>query len=302
MRDNGVMTRWPWFVGFVVILCAAMNSAAQEAGTLFPKPFVIEHAVIQTDADGSVFETEPVTDTYVGSRIISQRSDGSRMIIDFARREITDIRTADGRYAVIGFERMADLLRELRVLEKGASPEAEKFADVDGPPRFRVVEADRATATKSSVTPGSPAERAGVRHLRVLYQKNEKGTETPVLDVWFDPQLRVGTRGMNALEEFELEVLSAAAANAISPQALAAARREAAGAVPVLTVRSLRPGTNISGTIEDVARRVEAVEAVPVELFTVPDGFERVPHPLELMVAHERREAELNLLMGGGGS
>ncbi len=58
---------------------------------LFARPFVVEHRIVQTDPDGSVFETPPVTDTYGGSWIVSSRPDGSRVIVDFARREITTV-------------------------------------------------------------------------------------------------------------------------------------------------------------------------------------------------------------------
>ena len=143
--------------------------------------------------------------------------------------------------------------------------------------------------------------RDGVRHLRVLHQSEESGEERPVVDVWFDPQHRVGSRGLSALDEFETQVLSAASTDAVAPRALAVARREAGGAVPILTLRPLRAGRVEDGTIEDVASRVDEVATVPPELLTVPDGFQRVPHPLELMVAHARSEAELNRRMSGGG-
>jgi hypothetical protein len=60
-------------------------------------------------------------------------------------------------------------------------------------------------------------------------------------------------------------------------------------------------GADNAGSIEDVAYRVETIDAVPLDIVTVPEGFRRTPHPLELMVAHAKREAELNALMGGGG-
>ena len=78
------------------------------------------------------------------------------------------------------------------------------------------------------------------------------------------------------------------------------ARGEADGAVPILTVRSLSSGADGAGSVEDSARRIEALDAFPVDLVSVPEGFRRTPHPLELMVAHAEREAELRRLMGGG--
>jgi hypothetical protein len=301
MTRRRVGLKHPWIAACCWVLLVAGGALAQDHGALFPQPFSVEHSIVQTDADGSVFTTEPVVDTYVGSRIVSERVDGSRMIIDFARREITDIRTNEARYTVIGFDRLADLLRELQVIESGGSPSPAKSARGDDLPSLRVVEADGPAATKSSVSSGALVKRAGVRHLRVLEQTDDNAAETTVLDVWFDPQLRLGERSLSALEEFELEVLSVTSKNATAARSLAAARHEAGGALPILTLRPVIAGSDEAGTIEDVSSRVERVNAVPPELVTIPDGFERVPHPLEMMVAHARSEAELNSRMSGSG-
>ena len=69
----------------VVLLLTAASlgpvsyAAAQDAaGPVFPQPFLVEHQVVQTLPDGDLFATEPVTDYYGGSWIVSQRTDGSR--------------------------------------------------------------------------------------------------------------------------------------------------------------------------------------------------------------------------------
>ncbi len=283
------------------IQMSAMDLSSEEPGGFFPNSFVVEHRIVQTDADGSVFTTEPVRDTYVGSRIVSERGDGGRLIIDFARRELTEIRTADGRYTVIGFDRMAQLVRELDAIERGERPSFEKSAIRDEPPRLRVIEAKTEPRTKGARVSESLANQPDVKHLRVLQHSEESGADIAVADVWFDPRFRLGSRGQAALDEFEAEVLSAANPEAVGARALAAARREAGGAVPIHSLRPLDAGNADAGTIEDMASRVDEVAAVPPELLTVPDGFQRVPHPLELMVAHARSEAELNRRMSGGG-
>lgn len=284
-----------WIAAAAGSLLAVCVAAAQEPGALFPQPFVVEHAVAQTGADGSVFTTEPVRDTYAGSRIVSERADGSRLIIDFARREITEVRPEVGRYTVIGFDRMADLLRELDALERGAPPAGAKGVRPEEPPELRVEE----------VHGGSDSKRAGApdaTHYRVLHVRGDDGDEVAVLEAWFDPSLRFGGRALAALEDLEVNVLGAARPSAAAPRALAAARAAAGGAVAVRTVRTLADGSSQAESVEDAALRVERVDAVPTELFTVPDGFERGPHPLELILAHERSEAELNRRMGGGGA
>jgi hypothetical protein len=290
----------------VLAVAMAMTAAAnaQEAGPLFPTAFAVEHAVVQTSADGSVFATEPVIDTYAASWIVSERTDGSRLVIDFARREITEIRPAEGRYTVIGFDRMAQLLRELNALEGVPTLKDKSLADVDGEPGLRVVElgASDAPAAKSRALEGSLVDREGVRHLRVVVAGGEKRSGGALLDAWFDPELRFSRRALDALEEFEYEVLGAAAGAAASlgQRSAALARREAGGALPILTVRPLISGDASAGEVEDAARRVEVLENVRLDLVAVPDGLRRTPHPLEMMVAHAEREAELRSLMGGG--
>lgn len=284
-----------WIAAAALSLLAVCVAAAQEPGALFPQPFVVEHAVAQTGADGSVFTTEPVRDTYAGSRIVSERADGSRVIIDFARREITEVRATEGRYTVIGFDRMADLLRELDALEHGSSTAGAKAARPVNTPQLRVEE----------VRDASDSKRAGARdatHYRVLQHLEDSGDEVAVLEAWLDPSLRLSGRALAALEDLELNVLGAARPSAVAPRALAAARAAAGGAIAVRTVRPLAFADSASGTVEDAALRVETLETVAAELFTVPDGFERTPHPLELILAHQRSEAELNRRMGGGGA
>ena len=274
---------------------------AQSPGALFPAAFVVEHGLIQTDADGSVFATEPVIDTYAGSWIVSERADGSRLVIDFARREITEIRTAEGRYSVMSFDRMAQLLRDLASLE-GRELENQK-TDAKAEPRLRVVEVEAGEASALKSTGNVLMDRQGLRHLRVLQDSSKREGGDALLDAWFDPEIRFGTRALDALENFEIEILgaSADASAVLAPLSLAAARREAGGAFPILTVRAMVPGDAAAGTVEDVVRRLESIDAVPAGLVGVPDGFRRTPHPLELIVAHAEREAELDALMGGSG-
>src|SRR3954468_13001252 len=81
------------------LLALAIPAAAgAQLGPLFPEPFRVEHHLVQDDGDGSRFVGEPVTDTYGGSWIVSQRPDGSRLIVDLVRRELTEVRTAKGVY------------------------------------------------------------------------------------------------------------------------------------------------------------------------------------------------------------
>ena len=49
---------------------------------------------------------------------------------------VAEVRPEVGRYTVIGFDRMADLLRELAVLERGAPPAGAKSARPEAPPEL----------------------------------------------------------------------------------------------------------------------------------------------------------------------
>lgn len=276
--------------------------AQQSAGGLFPSPFLIEHSVIITEPDGGSFMSDPVVDHYGGSTIVSERADGSRLIVDFARRELTEIRPSSGTYTVITFDRMAQLTREYQRLE---GPPSQKAADGEETPEitFSVNEGGPAGATKiasaAALTTAAPLlEKPGIRRLEITTQRDGEASPEPALEAWMDPNHRLTQRALDAVEDFELQVLGATADEAgLTPlKALAAARRHARGAMPIATARLTQRG---GGRVEDVAVRIESLDAFPVDLVSIPEGLQRSPHPLELMVAHAEREAELRRLMGG---
>ena len=274
----------------------------ESAGGLFPSPFLIEHTVTITEPDGSAFTGEPVVDHYGGSMIVSLRADGSRLIVDFARRELTEIRPSSGTYTVITFDRMAQLTREYQLLE---GPPSQRATDVEEPPEitFRVNEGGPTGATKiASATALSLAapllEKSEIRRLEITTQRDGKASTEPALEAWMDPNHRLTRRALDAVEDFELEVLGATADEAgLTPlKALATARRHAEGAMPIATARLTQRG---GGRVEDVATRIESLDTIPIDLVSVPEGLQRTAHPLEVMVAYAEREAELRRLMGG---
>lgn len=117
-RSAAVFARAPAILLTLLALRVVVPAAAQpSAGTLFPTPFVVEHQLIQTDADGTVYYSEPVRDTYGGSWLVSERADGSRLIIDLSRRQLTEIRPADGKFWTIDFDRLARLHADLVAAE-----------------------------------------------------------------------------------------------------------------------------------------------------------------------------------------
>ena len=118
--------------------------AQQSAGGLFPSPFIVEHHIEQRDGEGGLFTGDTVVDHYGGSWIVSERPDGSRMVVDFDRRELTEVWIQRGSYAVLSFGRFAELQRRLRVAEGVNEQTPAKVASADrrsaNEPRFRFTE------------------------------------------------------------------------------------------------------------------------------------------------------------------
>lgn len=291
----------------LALLFVASGLGAQTGGELFPRPFRVEHHLLQTDADGGVFAGEPVTDTYGGSWIVSERGDSSRVVIDLARREITEIHPAKGAYWVVSFDRFAEMRSQLARFEAGfpaAEPPAAKAAAEE--PAFTVSEGRGAPRSGISKAADAMLANPGVTHLRVEL----KGSDGEGMDVWCDPGVRLGPAALAALERFESDALGPPAwrrARQVPPaRFLAAARRQARGAFPVRTARPIdlgllgpekaAPGRR--GTVEDVVTRLETLERFPLELVQVPDGLERTAHPMEALLDFAEREEERERIMG----
>ena len=310
--------RLAWLLTAQLMLAAALfapqawaqapaQSPAQ--GELFPQPFVVEHQVIHLEGDGTRYISDPVKDTYGGSWLVSERHDGSRLVLDLARREILEIRPEQGNYWRIGFTRLADLQARMERLDEMPTP--------DGLPEPVEESAEKSIAGASVVEPqlslqeetlpltksfeaGAPRtleSKSGVRHFRVELMDAQKSAQpTPVAEVSVDPSIRLSARAQEALGSFERDALRADRRLAGQPSALAvmkAVRQHTDGAFPVRLSRKI-PG----GTVEDVVTRLESIERFDLDLVRVPDGLERVPHPLESALVFMEKEAERRQLMG----
>ena len=271
----------------LLALCAALAPRAARAadapGVLFPVSFTIEHALTQTDADGSQFRTDAVTDTYGGSNLVSVRPGGSRVIVDFARREVTEVSVEKSTYWTLSFSQMSDLARRLAAAEQRPMvPKRAPAPLATAAPVVKVEEID-AGRERQPLASGLPASRAGTRHFRASVENG------PAADVWVDGTVRLTPTALDALEAFERDVLGAASKNDVPVSALAAAaRRAASGAVPVRVLRSLSAGR---GTSDDTALSLTPLPVFPQKLLVVGDGFRRVASPLESMVAFAEEEA-----------
>lgn len=257
---------------------ALAASAGAQTGPLFPEPFQVEHHLVQDDGDGNRFTGEPVVDTYGGSWIVSQRPDGSRMIVDLERREMTEVRPADGTYWTVTFDRFAELQARLRAAQGLAKPEEPKKAAAAASVVVSEVQGEVRSAAGLSSKPG-------VRRLQV----SQAGARA--LEVWIDPSVRLTPAAMAAMDA--LESAASGRREDAPGRLLSAARSHAAGAVPVRTVRPLAA----SGQVEDITTRLERLEKFPGELVQIPEGLRRVPHPLEAAVRFLEEDAERNAAM-----
>ena len=283
-----------------LIACALVATAAAAQtgpGPLFPEPFRVTHHLVQDDGEGSRFVGEPVVDTYGGSWIVSQRPDGSRLIVDLDRRELTGIEKDKGMYWTVSFDRFAELQGLLRAAQGVAgpekavdTPERRAAAVSPGVPELVVTEVNGDGDRRAARTgEASVADKAGVRRLRV----SRDGAS--VLDVWVDPSLRLNAAAVGAMSSLET-VLAGPDRDAVSPgRSLAAARAHALGAFAVRTLRPLG-GT---GQVEDVATKLDRLERFPSELAEIPEGLRRVPHPLEAVVRFLEDERERDRAMSG---
>ena len=290
------MLRLRSLAAFGAFALSAAAAAQPGSGPLFPEPFRVTHQLIQDDGDGSRFVGEPVMDTYGGSWIVSERPDGSRLIVDLVRRELTEVRPEKGTYWTVSFDRFAELQKRLQAAqvtrtEKAASKQVAAPSTREA--ELVVTEVPVGASGLRQANAASVAERPGVRRLRVTAKGAKEDT---ALEVWVDPSVRLTPAALNAVGSFE-SILSEKPAATAPGRALAAARAHASGALPVRTVRAMtQEGL---GRVEDAATQVERLERFPSELIEIPEGLKRVPHPLEAAVRFLEEDAERNLVMSG---
>lgn len=269
-------------VAAVLALWPAASVAQSIAeGVLFAEPFAIVHSLIQDDGAGTRFETEPVTDHYFDSWIVSVRADGSRMVVDLARRELTEVRPELGTWWSLSFDRWAELQGRLVELEAEAAGLAAKSVGAPEEPIDWHV-AELPATTEKAVAGGNVPRRFAIRA--------EGASESA--EVWIDPSLRASGRALDALTAFET-ALAGGSDKASRVPPVDAARRAGGGA---LAVRTLRQTGSVR--IEDVGSKVERLPRAPRELVEVPEGLARVAAPLEQIVAFLEEERRRDQHLG----
>jgi hypothetical protein len=259
----------------------AARAADAPAGTLFPAAFSVEHQLVQTDPSGDAFHAQPVVDTYGGSTLVSVRPGGSRVIVDFGKRTVTEVSVEKSTYWTLSFSQMGEFARRLAKAEERPSAASARAPSAAAKQEIRVEEVS-VGGREAFTAPGGPASRAGARRFRAFVENG------PSADVWVDGTVRLSPAALEALEAFETDALGSAAAPAVSPARLVAAARRAAGAVPV---RVKRPLSSAGGSVEDVVTTLTPLPAFPQKLLAIGEGFRRVASPLEEVVAFAEDEA-----------
>lgn len=284
---------------------------------LFPQPFVVEHHLI-LDEGGTPVPTESVKDSYFGSWIVSERADGSRLIVDLERRELTEIRPELGQYWTIGFDRMAEIRARLAELDElvpaqaaaieKSSAKAASVAEPEIEVEELVVSGPQAVVAAASGRASDPATRAEVRKFkaRVRLAEEDQG-EAAAVEVWVDPTVRLNADALRALAAFESSALGATSMSAeVGVMALVAAvRARAGGAFPTRLLHEERvqegPTSHVVATIEDRVTRLEPAEVDASRLLQVPEGLKKTLHPLEGMFAFAQEDARRRREMAGLG-
>ncbi len=288
----------------LLLATVLIPTASAQGGdqAMFDPPFVVEHRIVQTDAEASTFSAEPITDYYVGTSIVSLRSDGSWRMVDFARHEIIEVVPHPEKpyHSVLSFDRFVELRQRLYRAEQrqvGLDPQVPNGGSGTGTVRIEelaVAEISARARLANDTASAALLDRPGVRCLRV--SDSEKGAGAGI-EVVLDATVRLDRRALAALARFERDVLAAdtsAKASGDPISHLAAAREHGGGAFPIYTRRPAITGRDIEqvGAIADVVTRLEHLASVPSELTTVPEDSTRTVHRLEQMVEFAEEEAE----------
>ncbi len=306
------------------VLTTALTALAQPAKTaaLFPTPFVVEHYQIDTSQPDVPLTSEPVIDHYGGNWLISVQGNGSRKILDFAKRELTEVDARSGTYSVVTFGRLGELRARLdRAMTNGAStktasradaaPKAERpaivveelgdmAAQAVAPPRSRAASGssravsasdsheiaatmERILETARRDADAKMAKRPNTRHFRAAVPGG-----AGALEAWLDTTIRLTPEARAAIESFERDSLGPRGVPGDEPTAseLLSAIAKKGDGFPMRTRQQLG-----KGAVDDVATRIEPAASAPTKLLAIPESFRRVPHPLEMIVTMEEEEA-----------
>lgn len=283
-------------VGLWMISVAAAPVSAQ--AQLFPQPFLVEHQLVQSDAQSESMVIGPVKDYYGASWVVSLQPDGARTIIDFSRDRMSVVDVAQAQYATISFDRLAELTRRFRLAEYGKQRKMGDLAD-GSPIEIEVAQTSARSKSVRLSESSSILRKPSVQGYHV--QAIKEGKELGALDFWVDSSIHLSPIALDALERLESSMLGHTTQDQEPgfQTLLAEGRRRSGGALVVATSHSLVFGRTAeqAGTMDDVVLRLKALSVFPTDLLEIPANYVRVAHPLETIVNYAEQEATLRRRM-----
>ncbi len=247
---------------------------------VFETPLVVERKVRELGPLGTVeFEAPAVKEYYFGSSLVVVRGGGARAIVDFAKRDYTEVNEKAGTYWSLSFGRMRELRERLAKAEGLPASERKDPVALASKPAIKIEELG---SGKPGLL-GSP----GVRHLRASVE----GTRIQA-EAWFDPSVRFGALAVEGLQAFD-DAVGAGDGSRLAD--LSRALRAAGnGAFMTSSRRPVMVRDSVQDRImEETASHLERLDASPVHLLKLPENLKRVPAPLESLVLFAEEEAAL---------
>lgn len=254
--------------------------AAQPAA--FPQPFMVERQVRQTAPDGGdVFQTAPSKEYYFGNHLAILRSDGTKALVDFEKREYSEIDPKGGTYWTLSFSRLGELRERIRAAE-GPETKPEKSATLASKPAVRI----------EALPPGGKAnlKAQGTRRLRASIDGSANWAEAT-----YDDSIPFGEKAIAALESLESAFTGGTKGDpARTGELISALRAAGKGAFMVRFEKPLVVKDGLAaGKSEDVVLDWSRLEKAPVEYLRIPENLKRIPSPLETLAVFAEEEAEL---------
>lgn len=268
-----------------VALALALTGPAPAQIPAFPQPIVVERQVRQSDGTGGApYETPRVKEHYFGNHMAVVRADGTRALVDFERRDYTEVDPKGGTYWSLSFSRLGELRNRLREAESQAGTRRKQGAETTARVPIRIQELSTGSGSKARVNV------RGTRRLRASVEGTAGWAEA-----WYDETIPFGEKAIAAIESFETALAGSAKDDPSRTSELVSALRAAGkGAFVVRFERPLavKDGRAV-GMSEDIVLDWKRLEKAPVDLLRIPENLKRVPSPLETLVVFAEEEAEL---------
>lgn len=266
----------------VLSLAVFLTAPVAAQPVAFPQPFSVERQVRQIAPEsGETFQTPPATEYYFGNHLAIVRANGTKALIDFERREYTEVDLKRGTYWTLTFSRLGELRERIRAAE---NPEGqpEKSATLASKPDVKIDQLPAAGKPNLKTT--------GTRRLRASIDGGANWAEAT-----YDDSIPFGEKAVAALETLDSAFTGGPKADPTRTAELISALRSAGQGAFVVRFEkplSVRGGRAL-GKSEDIVLDWKRLEKAPVEQLRIPENHKRIPSPLETVAVFAEEEAEL---------